>query len=83
MKKVICVDDSNLPEGAQVIKDAVYEVESEFINLYDQRTYIILGVNNYGTTKMGLTWRGYNSNRFSDLKEDLVKTIKEEEYVLA
>jgi hypothetical protein len=32
---------------------------------------------------MGLTWRGYNSNRFSDLKEDLVKTIKEEEYVLA
>ena len=83
MKKVICVDDSNLPEGARVIKDIVYEVESEFINLYDQRTYIILGVSNYGTTKMGLTWRGYNSNRFSDLKEDLVETIKEEEYVLA
>lgn len=84
MKKVICINDSNLPEGAAVVKDTVYVVEKEFINLYDQRTYIISGITNSGITKMGLNWKGYNSSRFSDFTEDSLATVeKEEKYVLA
>ena len=32
---------------------------------FDQRVYIIAGINNYGMTKMGLRWYGYNSERFA------------------
>jgi hypothetical protein len=78
MKKVICVNDSNLPEGAEVVKNKIYEVENEFINLYDQRTYIISNIQNSGITKMGLVWRGYNANRFSDLEQDLIETVEKE-----
>lgn len=65
MKKVICKNDKNLPEGAFVKENEEYEVENEYINALDQRVYIIKGAVNEGITKMGMQWRGYNSNRFS------------------
>ncbi len=54
MKQVVCINDSRLPEGAQVIKGREYTVIDEFINNYDQRVFIIEGIANEGTTKMGL-----------------------------
>jgi len=65
MKKVICVNDKKLPEGGNLVEGKEYEVEDEFINNFDQRVYIIAGINNYGMTKMGLRWHGYSADRFA------------------
>jgi hypothetical protein len=70
MKKVICTNNKNLPEGAWVEEDIQYEVENEYINALDQRVYIIKGAVNEGITKMGMRWIGYNANRFSLSNED-------------
>jgi hypothetical protein len=75
MKTVVCINDSKLPEGAQVVKGREYTVTDEFVNHYDQRVFIIEGITNEGTTRMGLRWIGYDANRFADLD-----TIKEEIY---
>jgi hypothetical protein len=64
MKEVICINDKNLPGGAVVVKGREYTVIEEFLNNYDQRVYIIEGIVNQGTTKMGLRWIGYDASRF-------------------
>ena len=76
MKIVVCINDKNLPEGAEVIEGKEYPVLKEYLNMYDQRVYIIGGVNNDGSTKMGLEWTGYDAKRFADLEST---TIKEKE----
>ena len=68
MKKVICVNDTNLPEGAYVMFDEEYEVENEYINALDQRVYIIKGAINEGTTKWGMRWVGYRADRFREVE---------------
>ena len=70
MKKVTCINNKNLPEGAWVEEDIQYEVENEYINALDQRVYIIKGAVNEGITKLGMRWIGYNANRFSITNED-------------
>jgi hypothetical protein len=79
MKQVVCINDSRLPEGAQVIKGREYTVVDEFINNYDQRVFIIEGIANEGTTKMGLRWIGYDANRFAE-PETLIEEIYEHAY---
>jgi hypothetical protein len=80
MKKVICIDDKNLPQGAKVVKDKEYEVENEFVNALEQRVYIIKGITNKGRTTLGMEWYGYRADRFRDV--DLV-TKEEELYAYA
>lgn len=80
MKTVICIDDKNLPTGANVVEGKEYEVESEYLNSLDQRVYIIKGVKNEGTTKWGMLWTGYRSERFSTLES---VEIVEKEYNFA
>jgi hypothetical protein len=75
MKEVVCINDKNLPEGAAIVKGREYNVIEEFVNNYDQRVYIIEGIVNEGTTRMGLRWIGYDANRFADLD-----TVVEESY---
>ena len=41
MKKVVCINDRKLPEGAEVVIGKEYEVLEEFVNNYDQRVFII------------------------------------------
>ena len=82
MKQVVCINDSRLPEGAQVIKGREYTVVDEFVNNYDQRVYIIEGIANEGTTKMGLRWIGYDASRFAD-PESLMTEIHEHAYAEA
>jgi hypothetical protein len=82
MKQVVCINDSRLPEGAQVIKGREYTVADEFVNNYDQRVYIIEGIANEGTTKMGLRWIGYDANRFAE-PESLMEEIQEYAYAEA
>lgn len=82
MKQVVCINDSRLPEGAQVIKGREYTVVDEFVNNYDQRVYIIEGIANEGTTKMGLRWIGYDATRFAE-PETLMKEVKEHAYTEA
>lgn len=67
MRKVKCINDKKLPEGAKVVDGREYYVLDEFINGYEQRTFIISGVNNRGITKNGLRWLGYCASRFADL----------------
>ena len=80
MKKVVCINDKNLPEGANVKKDKEYIVENEYLNALDQRVYIIKGVTNEGRTKLGMKWIGYNTQRFTTV-DDI--EIKEEKYEYA
>jgi hypothetical protein len=78
MKEVICINDKNMPEGAVVVKGREYVVIEEFVNNYDQRVYIIEGIVNEGTTKMGLRWIGYDAARFAE-----PETLMEESYEYA
>ena len=84
MKKVICIDDSNLPLGANVVKNEHYIVEEEYVNALEQRAYIIRGVCNKGRTKLGMDWKGYNANRFATLEDSILEDseINEKELVL-
>ena len=68
MKQVICVNDTNLPEGAYVVFDMEYEVEHEYMNALDQRVYILKGAINDGTTKWGMRWIGYDAMRFREVE---------------
>jgi hypothetical protein len=68
MKKVVCINDRKLPEGAEVVNGREYEILEEFVNNYDQRVFIVAGIKNDGTTKMGLRWFGYDAARFADLE---------------
>jgi hypothetical protein len=82
MKTVVCINDSKLPEGAEVVKGREYNVISEFVNNYDQRVFIIEGITNEGITKMGLRWIGYDASRFAD-PESLMEEIHEYAYAEA
>lgn len=77
--KVVCVNDKNLPQGAEIIEGVEYTVEKTMINIYDEIVYIIAGVNNHGVTKFGLKWTGYKANRFEKL--DVVETKETEREV--
>ena len=80
MKKVTCINDQNLPSGANVVEGKEYEIESEYLNALDQRVYIIKGAINEGSTKWGMLWKGYNAVRFST--QETVE-IEEKEYNFA
>ena len=67
-KKVICINDQNLPDGAYVMFDMEYVVEKEYINALDQRVYVIKGAVNEGTTKWGMRWMGYRADRFREVE---------------
>lgn len=67
MKKVVCINDRKQPEGGELVEGKEYKVERDFINNFDQRTFVIAGINNYGMTKLGMRWYGYDANRFADL----------------
>jgi len=67
MRKVVCINDRKQPEGGELVEGKEYEVEEEFTNNYEQKTFVIAGINNYGMTKLGMRWYGYNANRFADL----------------
>jgi hypothetical protein len=82
MKEVICINDKNMPEGAAVVKGREYIVIEEFVNNYDQRVYIIEGIVNEGTTKMGLRWIGYDASRFAE-PQTLMTEVKEQAYAEA
>jgi hypothetical protein len=79
-KTVICINDKNLPQGAKVTEGEEYTIVKEFINQFDQRTYILKETINEGMTSKGLHWFGYNAERFRSLTSD---SIKKEEYQFA
>ena len=62
--RVLCINDTDLPKGAEVVKGDEYTVLDKFINSYDQVVYLIEGVSNEGRTRFGLPWHGYASTRF-------------------
>ena len=76
MKKVVCINDRKLPEGAEVVNGKEYEVVEEFLNNYDQRVFIIAGIKNEGTTKMGLRWVGYDATRFANLESIAIESYE-------
>ena len=73
MKKVRCINDKNMFAGANIKHGDEYIVTEEFMNNWGQKTYILEGVNNGGVTPKGLTWRGYDSIRFSDFTKDKIE----------
>ena len=79
MRKLTCINDKKLPEGANVVNGREYYILDEFINSYEQRTFIVSGVNNRGTTKNGLRWQGYCASRFADLDSLSLEGAMEQE----
>lgn len=61
---VLCIDASNLPQGANIEMMCEYRVASEFVNDFDEVAYTLFGVNNSGATKTGMRWYGYKASRF-------------------
>lgn len=70
--EVLCIDADKLPLGAKLEEGVTYIVESEFVNNFDQRVYIIKGIPNKGRTKFGLPWIGYRANRFVPISEQSI-----------
>jgi len=81
VKKVICINDKNLPPGAVVVKDKEYTVVNEYVNFLDQRVYILQGIVNEGRTKLGLEWTGFDAKRFADV-DKVVNEKKEVNFAL-
>ena len=81
MKVVVCINDKKQPEGGELVEGKEYEVEREFINDYEQKVFIIAGINNYGMNKIGMRWYGYDAKRFADL-DALATEIYEHAYAL-
>ena len=79
MRKVTCINDKKLPEGANVVNGREYYIIDEFINAFEQRAYIVSGVNNEGMTKNGLRWKGYCASRFADLDSLSLEGAMEQE----
>jgi hypothetical protein len=77
--EVLCIDSDKLPPGGEVEEGKTYTVETEFINNFEQRVYIIKGVANEGRTRFGLPWIGYRADRFVPLQEQTV-SAKETKY---
>ena len=82
MKKVVCINDKNLPQGAVLQKGQEYKVETEYVNNFEQRVYILYGIINEGTTKMGLRWTGYDASRFTD-PETAQQVLEEQKHEYA
>jgi len=68
----VCINDKQLPAGAEVKEGEIYIVRESFINSFDQRAYMLNGVRNLGRTKYGLPWQGYNAQRF-----EIIEGVKE------
>ena len=77
--EVLCINSDKLPPGGEVEEGRTYTVETEFINNFEQRVYIIKGVANEGRTKFGLPWIGYRADRFVPLQGHSV-SVKEKKY---
>lgn len=73
MKKVVCINDRNLPRGANVKEGQEYIVETEHTNYLDQRVYMLKGAPNQGTTKWGMKWIGYDATRFRVVEDDTME----------
>lgn len=83
MKKVVCINDKNLPKGAKVIEGNEYTVIEEYNNALDQRTYLLKEAPNSGITKWGMRWQGYSATRFKTLDDSLeFKVVMKEENVV-
>lgn len=76
--RVVCINDKNLPQGAEVVEGREYTVVKTMVNIYDEIAYIIAGVNNEGVTKFGLKWTGYKANRFAKLDDVKIKETERE-----
>ena len=79
--KVVCVNDKNLPTGSEITEGGEYTVANKFVNWCEQVVYILDGVNNNGTTEMGMPWEGYRGERFKVLNG--VAEMMEEESAMA
>lgn len=66
-KVVVCINDKNLPPGAEIVEGGEYTVVDKFVNSYDQIAYILAGIENRGRTQFGLPWIGYSATRFAEL----------------
>jgi hypothetical protein len=82
MKKVVCINDRNLPQGAVLQEGQEYKVENEYVNNFEQRVYILYGIINEGTTKIGLRWVGYDASRFTD-PETAQQVLEEQKHEYA
>jgi len=74
--KVTCINDSNQPKGAVVVKGTDYTVIEDFMNAVGQKVYLIEGINNEGTTKMGFPWYGYAAERFAKVIKEEVREVE-------
>jgi hypothetical protein len=80
--RVLCIDDSKLPQGASVKEGEEYEVLDEYVNGMEQKVYIIKGIVNEGRTQFGLHWIGYRAERFVHLSEKVVEVYEEAELTI-
>lgn len=76
--RVFCINDKNLPEGAEVVSGKEYVVLSSRMNSYGQKILFLEGIRNNFTTSKGFQWNGYDAKRFAELDTDGVEISEEE-----
>jgi len=79
MKVLTCINDKNLPPGANVVNGKEYVILHQYPNVFDQIVYIVEGINNEGKTKYGFAWKGYCSTRFADLSNIQIGSLEKKE----
>ena len=79
--RVVCINDTKLPNGANITEGQEYEVTEKFVNFADQVVYIIAGVVNEGRTQFDMPWHGYNAERFTTL-DNVADEVKEVNYAM-
>lgn len=77
--EVLCINDANLPPGAEIAEGKTYKVTDVFTNNLDQKVYYLSGINNKGRTKFGLPWNGYRADRFMTIGSESAKNVEKKE----
>lgn len=76
--RVLCLNDKNLPLGAEIVSGDEYEVDGVEYDTFGTKLYTIKGIKNQGLTDKGLNWYGYAAHRFAIMSDEAVSIEMEE-----
>lgn len=79
--RVLCIDDKNQPDGAEVASGQEYGVKKVVYDTFGTKAYLLDGITNQGLTNNGLNWYGYAARRFAVMSNEPVEVLEEVDQV--
>lgn len=77
--KVLCVNDKNLPEGANIVAGKSYTPVKKVVDSFGTPAYLLKEVESEGNTGNGLFWYGFACSRFVVTDSDVSEPLEKEE----